>query len=234
VKIPPVESRSPFLEHADQMINQPERSPFMLTWVADREQFDELKQSYNAIYIAPIITTYLEQDPKKPLKQESIDRATASLYKAFINAVKSDWDNHFSVADQPGPNTFTLELALIKLQPTNNAVNIVQNIAGFFVPGGIAVTAASNMAGAAVAHEIAKGHVAIALKVRDGVTGELYAQAYDERADRAALLLNTADFTVWGNARLIFKNWASEFTKVMNSNSSKRVLKAVPLTLFLF
>jgi hypothetical protein len=221
--VPTPDERTPFLEHRREMTTQRGRAPFDLLWIGDRAKLDALKLKYDKVYVAPVDLKYFEPDPKHPVPEESLEQMADYIHAAFVDALKETESNRFHPADEAGPDTFVLEIALIKLESTASAVNVVENVAGLFVPGAVPLVVGTNVAGALAAHEIGKGKIAIAARVKDGVTGEMYAETYDQRSDRAALLLNVEDFTTWGNARMIARNWAREFVELMNTPGTVKV-----------
>jgi hypothetical protein len=221
---PSASELSRFLEHAGEMREQRSRAPFRLVWTIDRAQFDALKLSFDKIQVLPVTTAYLESTDQGRLPTpEEIHEIAAYTREAFIDELKNNQKSKLTLVDSPGPKTFILEIALLRLEPTNNKLNTGQNLAGLFVPGAILLSAAANLAGGAVTHEIAKGFIAIAMKVRNGENSQLLAEAYDQREDRAALLVNAQDFFRYGNAREHIRDWAREFVELMATPSSVKV-----------
>lgn len=230
---PPPHKLTRFLEHPELCKPRRERFPFMVVWTVDEAKFLAAKERNKKIVVLPIDLSYFEiEDDSAPIE----DRAEIAEYMRaqFREALQSDDMREIALVDNEGPGTFVVKLALIKLGRTAVLGNIASDVAGFFIPGSQVVSTALSMTGGAVAREFSSGRIAIAMKFLDGSNNELLGEFFDERGDRSALLMNTGDYSEYGNAKINIDDWSEEFIELLSTPIQTKVEGPSKLALFLW
>ncbi len=230
---PPPQKLTKFLEHPELCKPRRERFPFMVVWTVDEAKFLAAKERNKKIAVLPVDLSYFEiEDDSAPIE----DRAEIAEYMRgqFHEALQSEHMREFAVVDNEGPGTFVVKLALIKLGRTAVLGNIASDVAGFFIPGSQVVSTALSMTGGAVVREFSSGRIAIAMKFLDGENNELLGEFFDERGDRSALLVNTGDYSEYGNAKINIDDWSEEFIELLSTPLQTKVEGPSKLALFLW
>lgn len=215
---PPLKSLPSFLEHREQMAEKRSIAPFLLMWFADEKDFSTQKKLYSSIELLPVETKFIQKSSNDDPSDDDIKEIADYAYKTFSKT----FDKMISTGTT-GSGVLYLQLALVKLVPTNSAVDIAENVAGVFIPGSILVTSAVSAAGSAAAHEVGKGEIAIAVKIKRGEKKQDFLEVYDEREDRNALIINIEDFSRLGNSKTNLEEWAKEFHSLLYDSGSKPV-----------
>ena len=110
-----------------------------------------------------------------------------------------------------GPKTLVVELALVELNPSNFAGNIVKTGGSVFVPGvGF------------LGSQFTRGGIAIEGKIRNGETGELLVEFADRQQDRTTLF-SFRDFTPYAHDRAAIDDWAKQLDRLSRTPSTYRV-----------
>lgn len=218
---------SPFIEHPGQMRAFRERVPFHKAWACPDAKVRERAIPKRQIYIAPVSLKYL-RPVAKPLIREEIEMGSIKrnevgmaikLRNEFAYAFARSPNPRYLLAQQPGVDTVTLELALVELNPTSPKGNVVKTGLKFVV---------GPLAG--LGSYFTKGNVAIEGKVRNSQTGELLFQFADNEQDKMTFY-SLRDFQPYGHATQSFKEWAYQFELFTRTTSEARIEDSFCFTL---
>ena len=188
--------------------------PFQKAW--SKEGVDWKK--YTGIYIAPVNTSYALKTgswkavAKYGTASEDLAKEANIMRETFIKAYRDDSHKRFKVVDAPSQGDLVLELAIVELVPNSPAMK-----AASYAP---VVGTAFSIANAADADS-----VAFEARICDGATGEVLAMAGDRRKAKMSII-NVQDFTWYGHAEAIFKDWAKEFVEISNKNPGQIIKKS--------
>ena len=218
---------SPFIEQAHVMMPARHRVPFHLIWRNfDRDvQWRVVKKT--EIYVAPVTLRHL-RPVKKVLVKKEIQQGTVKrdelrmaqvLRAKFANAFIHAPTPRYKLVMKPTPNSITLEMAIIELNPTSPTGNVVKTAAKFIVGplaglGGI----------------FTKGNIAIEGKVRNSATKELIFQFADNEADKMTFY-SARDFKPYGHATIAMDEWAKQFEEFARTMPNHRVKESRFFTL---
>ncbi|MEZ5304742.1 MAG: DUF3313 family protein [Verrucomicrobiales bacterium] len=223
-KSPPLKARqvdlSPFIEHPAEMKPQRERAPFSLVWVTP--ELPARRAAYRSIYIAPVDTrhlraakTTLSTKVTGKLKRDQPVGEFASLMRSsFADAFKNSPAPRLRLASSPQSGGVTLQLALVELNPTDGAGNVVKTAAPY---GG-------------VLSPFTGGSVAIEGKVRDSATGELLFEFADTEKDKSSLV-SARDFQPYAHAKVAIAEWAAQFEELTRTPPDHKVKDSLFFTL---
>ncbi len=198
---------SAFFEQPAQVIDSRKKLPFHKIWMTPDKELEALVVKKTELYIAPATTQHLRPVKKALMRKEiavgSIDRreeALAHLLKdEFAKAFTKSPHPRYRIVEQPGPNSLTLELALVELNPTSPKGNVVKT-AMEFVVGPLAL----------LGGYFTIGNIAIEGKVRDSETGKLFFQFADNESDKLTFLC-LRDFKPYGHSAHAIHQWAGQF-----------------------
>ncbi len=188
--------------------------PFQKVWAKQGVDW----KKFTGIYIAPVdISHVLESGSWKAVArygqaQEDLQKEAEVMRKTFIEAFQNDPNKRFKVVDSPAKGDIVLEMAIVELVPNSPAMK-----AASFVP---VIGTAFTIVNAADAD-----HVAFEARIVDGGTGEIIAMAGDRRKGKMSIV-TAQDFTWYGHADVIFKDWAKEFVEIANRRPGQIVKKA--------
>ena len=217
-------SDSGFLPFNKNLSEMRQRSPFHASWVPDAKKIEELKKTHKNIVVLPVLTDLYEEKIKKEdasegWKKERINDAR-EIAKYFENKMLLNFatDNIYTVSSEPKENSFVWELAITELEPTSPAISAAATAAGFFVPGGGIIRAAST------------GSIAIEGIVRDSNTGEILATFKDRESDKSSPF-SVKDFQLYAHARVAIDDWSEQFFKLATTDDKVTVEDSLPFSL---
>lgn len=214
-----------------ELMSKDANVPFQRIYRGD--EFDP--KAHHEIFIAPVNTDFisaygfwegmnLANFDKKKLKKEIAELADYTK-QSFTKAFREDPNHCFTVVDAAGPDTLTLELALVQVVPSRAVFSAVR-----FVPvpwlGGAATVVGIAGGVASNSQDVGKGAVAIEGRFRDVRTGEIIAMFADCEHPKSAIL----DFKAlnwWAPAKVIIDDWAQQLVGVV-SNPPGTVIKDSP------
>jgi hypothetical protein len=200
-----------------ELMSKDANVPFQRTYWNDKFN----PRAYNEILIAPVNTDYLmahgswEKMDIANLDKEKLQKEIAELadytQHSFTKAFMDDPNHRFTVVDAPGPNTLTLELALVQVVPSHTVLSAI----GCVLPS--AAAAVGMAAGAASkSQDVGKGVVAIEGHFRDGRTGEIIGMFADCEHPKSAIL-DLKALNWWAPAKIIIDDWSRQLVEVANS-----------------
>ena len=204
---------SGFLEGPEKMR---EGEAISARWSSD--YYRQHKSEYKKIYVAPVSTAYLEKtgdwkhiqvSSEVEIKQDAREMADY-MEEQFKKAIREGKAEKFSLADRPGPNTITMELAIVELVPTDVARNAAGQVVGFFVPGGGLVSAGAG------------GSIAMEGRTKDSQSGQMLSMVKDRRVDKIAPI-DVAGLTPYRNAKKNIDDWVDGFVDSFNTPVDEKV-----------
>ncbi len=209
---------SAFFEQPDQALDTRKMLPFQKTWITKDEALEPATKKTN-LFVAPVSLEHLRPVKKTLVRYEiewgSIERREAEMAdrlrnefaKAFLRAPQP----RYRIVQKPGPDTVTLEMAIVELNPTSPKGKAVKT-AMKFVVGPVA----------SLGGYFTKGNMAIEGKVRDSGSGRLLFQFADNEADKMTFY-SLRDFKPYGHAVNAIKMWAGQF-ELMTRTAPEKVL----------
>ena len=178
--------------------------PFQKAWVKEGVEW----KSYRGIYVAPVNMSYvLSSGSWKAVArygkaEEDLQKEAKFMQDTFIKAFQDDPNKRFNVVEKPSAGDLILEMAIVELTPNSPAMKAAE-----FIPIAGWGIKAVNMA--------TPDYVSFEARILDGATGEIIATTADRRKAKVAIV-NVQDYTWFGHADAIIKDWAKEFVEVAN------------------
>ena len=196
------------------------------TWVDAAYRGKPIKNSFSAVYIAPINTRYMEKQTwwqqqsgaNKAQLASDTQKIARQMRSQFNQTIANYPGGKIQLASQPGPGVLVIEMALVELIPSKAYWNAGATAAGFVIPG----AGFLSVAGA--------GSIAIEGRARDGSTHKIIATFKDRRNDKAAPI-NIGSYTWYHGAETNIADWAAEFAELLNTPPNHVVKRASAVTL---
>ena len=188
--------------------------PFQKTWVEKGVDW----KAFKGIYVAPVNISYvLKSGSWKAVArygkaEEDLQKEAKYMQDTFIKAFQEDSNKRFSVVGAPSAGDLILEMAIVELTPNSPAMKAAE-----FVPVIGWGIKAVNMAD--------PNYVSFEARILNGASGEILATVADRRQAKFAIV-NVQDYTWFGHADAIIKDWAREFVAVANKRPGQIVKKA--------
>ncbi len=205
----------------ESLMTKPATLPFHKAWHKPSADFTR----YTLIYFAPVDTSHLLKLSfwkSSGRSEEKIGQDAEKLAEytrgVFQKAFQDDPNKRFRLADAPGPNTLTAEIALVEIVPSKVTLNA------------IGYTPFVGSAAKLLRNTTAKSSVAFEGRVRDGATGEILAMYADRETEKMSPI-NLNDLTWFGHAYAIINEWAGQFVKVANKKKGETVKDSPGFTL---
>jgi hypothetical protein len=164
-----------------------------LVWVNPNAQW----KNYNRILLEPV-QFWASEDSKVPAE----DQQTLTTY--FYNSLKTNLQKSFMPVNQPGPGVIKLQVALMDATTATPGLRSVSVV----VPQARILNLAQSMATDSYAFA---GSAEAEMKATDSVTGELLAEAVDQRA--GGMGLKSAASFKWGDAQNAMDYWSEKITQ---------------------
>src|SRR6204780_1812205 len=161
-----------------------------LAWINPNAQWS----SYTKIQLMPV-----EFWAAADSKVSAADQATLTEY--FYNQLQTNLSKSFTLVDQPGPGVMTLRVALMDATTAVPGLRPISVI----VPQARVLNLAQSMATDSYAFV---GSAEAEMKLTDSVTGQLLAEAVDQRA--GGMGLKSAASFQWGDAQNAMAYWAQK------------------------
>jgi Protein of unknown function (DUF3313) len=161
-----------------------------LAWINPNAQW----ASYTKIQLMPV-----EFWAAADSKVSAADQATLTEY--FYNQLQTNLSKSFTLVDQPGPGVLTLRVALMDATTAVPGLRTISVI----VPQARVLNLAQSMATDSYAFV---GSAEAEMKVTDSVTGQLLAEAVDQRA--GGMGIKSAASFQWGDAQNAMDYWAQK------------------------
>jgi Protein of unknown function (DUF3313) len=161
-----------------------------LAWINPNAQWS----SYTKIQLMPV-----EFWAAADSKVSTADQATLTEY--FYNQLQTNLSKSFTLVDQPGPGVMTLRVALMDATTAVPGLRTISVV----VPQARVLNLAQSMATDSYAFV---GSAEAEMKLTDSVTGQLLAEAVDQRA--GGMGLKSAASFQWGDAQNAMDYWAQK------------------------
>ncbi len=218
---------SPFFEQPEQALDSRKKLAFHKVWKTQDKEVEAIAVKKQRLYIAPVNLEHLRPVKKILVRNEiswgSIDRRenemALKLRNEFAKAYVNSPNPRYIIVKQPGPDTLTLELAIVELNPTSPKGNAVKTALKFVV-GPVA----------GLGGYFTKGNMAIEGRVRDSKSGKLFFQFADNEADKMTFY-SLRDFTPYGHAGYAIRKWAEQFELMTRSEPGRKLKDTYALTL---
>jgi len=197
-----------FLANPKMMTPHPTESPFHYSAHSKSWEVHERARSKTQIYIAPVDTSRLRRIQRALARtsysvrgQERPVSELAELIRLeFAQAFVESSSPTYQVVGVPGPESVTLELALVELDPTSVGGNAAKKLGTYFFSPLVTVASYGTTAGS----------IAIEGKIVCSDTNEIVFQFADREADRLSLF-SVKDFEPYGFIEEIISEWAEQF-----------------------
>ena len=161
-----------------------------LAWINPNAQW----ANYTKIQLMPV-EFWAAADSKVP----AADQATLTEY--FYNQLQTNLSKSFTLVDQPGPGVMTLRVALMDATTAVPGLRTISVI----VPQARVLNLAQSLATDSYAFV---GSAEAEMKVTDSVTGQLLAEAVDQRA--GGMGIKSAASFQWGDAQNAMDYWSQK------------------------
>lgn len=218
---------SPFFEQPWLAQDAREQLGFQKVWTTPDPQVLAEGKAKRKLYIAPVTLHFM-----RPLSrafssgevawggvQRREFEIAARLRAEFVAAFRASPSPWYHLADQPGPDTLTLQLAVIELNPTSPKGNAMVTVLKFVVTPVIGLAA-----------YFTKGNMAIEGKVQDSRSGRTFFQFADNESDKLTFI-NMRDYQPYGHAVNTMQYWAVQFEQMTRSPRGWKVKDAGAITL---
>lgn len=198
---------SGFLDPSHEMEAMGKKSPFLLTWSNTQPEQLEISARRTEIYIAPVDMFYLRPIGTKLAgaqyrllkKERPVQRISDEIRAEFIEAFERSAAPRYRVVDSPTPDSVTLQLALIELDPSSVTGNVVRKGAS------VVLTPA-----AAAGSVFTNGRVAIEGRLIDSTEKWSLFEFGDREKDKFSFW-TLRDFKPYGHTRVAIREWAEQF-----------------------
>jgi Protein of unknown function (DUF3313) len=164
-----------------------------LVWINPNAQW----KNYDKILLEPVQFWAAEDS-----KVSTADQQTLTTY--FYNSLQTKLQKSFTLLNQPGPGVIKLQVALMDATTVTPGLRTVSVV----VPQARILNLAQSMATDSYAFV---GSAEAEMKATDSVSGELLAEAVDQRA--GGLGLKAAASFKWGDAQNAMDYWAEKITQ---------------------
>ncbi len=221
---------SPFFEQPELANDARKQLPFHKIWMTRDHELEAISVKKTQLYVAPVSLHYLRPVQKALVRNEiaigSIDRREAEmahkLRNEFAKAYLRSPSPRYRIVQSPGPDTLTLEMAIVELNPTSPKGNAVKTALKFVV-GPVA----------SLGGYFTKGNMAIEGKVRDSKSGKVFFQFADNEADKMTFY-SVRDFKPYGHAVPAMRKWAEQFELMTRTAPGQSIKDTNCMTLMLY
>jgi uncharacterized protein DUF3313 len=153
--------------------------------------------NYRKVILMPV-EFWAAADSKVPTNEQQV------LTAYFYNALKTNLEQNYTLTDQPGPGTLKLRVALMDATASVPGLRSVSVL----VPQARVLNMAQSLATGSYAFV---GSAEAEMQVTDSETGDVFAEAVDQRA--GGMGLKGAESFQWGDAQNAMDYWAQLISK---------------------
>ncbi len=187
-------------------------SPFQRRSVTKKLRlYESLKNENKNIYIAKINTKFIERMLTNEVsdlnKREELKDELRLIAEYFHNKlqqeIKRQNPKHRLLA-APQAETIAVKIALVELEPTNPAINLLGTATGFFVPGGGLIKIAG------------KGGVAIEGYFENSKEMQLILESFKDRETDKAAPFSVKDFQKYAHIRTAIDDWSVQIAEILS------------------
>lgn len=210
-----------FITHYEQ--SDKSRMSFDSYWdISDNKDWNERvegsKGKSQEVHIKPVTTKYLADYPQEKDKAEDVEELRQYFDKKIKEKlVKLDkMDNTFHLVDKPTRNSYTVEIALLSIAPTNITANSAGAVAGTLARG----------AGSVLTNVSPIGHISMGARFKDP-RGKLVAEVADFEKDESAVisyvLVDIKDFQYYAHHKRHIDIWCDQFAEIFTTTHEHKV-----------
>jgi len=209
-----------FLAPPKTMTPHPTDSPFHYAAHSKSWEVHERARSKSKIYIAPVDTSRLRGIQRTLARTSYSVRGQERPVAELANRIRLDFGQAYlespsptyQVVGEPGPDSVTLELALIELDPTSVGGNAAKKVGTYLLSPLVSVVSFGTTAGS----------IAIEGKIVCSDTGEIVFQFADRESDRMSLF-SVKDFEPYGFIEEIIAEWAKQFELFSRTPAQQKI-----------
>ncbi|MBB5033420.1 DUF3313 family protein [Prosthecobacter vanneervenii] len=221
---------STFLEHAGNLREVRERSPFLGNWWDPDKKMVATLEKVKKIYIAPVQHSHVRPMegiiPKIEYGSWRRDRNLPTLAKytrkKFIQVFKDSKNPRFTVVDEPGKEAVTLELSLLEWVPNTYTGFAVREVVDWVTFDGVA----------AVTLKGTRGVIAIEGRMIEPKSGKSFFEFADKEIGKTVLILPIQEFFPSGQAHFAITEWAKQLEELLRTKADVKVKDSFPVVLW--
>jgi hypothetical protein len=210
---------SRFLDPTHQMREMGTKSPFHRAYSNPVPEQLEISAKRSEIYIAPVETLYLRPIGTKLAgaqyrllkKDRPVSRITDEIRREFIEAFEESSEPRYRIVYTPTPDSVTLQLALVELDPSSVTGNIVRKGAS------VVLTPA-----AALGSVFTNGKIAIEGRLIDSTEKWSLFEFRDREKDKITFW-TLRDFKPYGHSKVAIREWARQFEETTRNPEWKEM-----------
>lgn len=184
-----------------------DKSPFLRTWSGATAAQREISAKRTDIYIAKVRTQYLRPISKEMAarqhrrwsKERPVNSIATGIRNEFTKAFQNSSNPHYRVVNSPTPESVTLEISLLELDPTSVSGNALKKGAS------MAVGPLAGLIGT-----FTGGAIAIEGRLIDTTEKWSLFEFADREKDKMTFW-TLRDFKPYGHSDEAIKEWASQF-----------------------
>ncbi|MFT5106453.1 MAG: hypothetical protein ACI8XO_002745 [Verrucomicrobiales bacterium] len=193
------------------------RSPFLRTWTNPKREERALSAANTEIYIAPVDTKDLRPIGKKMAarqyqrwdRERPVREIAQKMRDEFARTFRDSPRPRYRLVDRPSPQSVTLQLSLVELDPTSTTGNAARKGAS------LAVGPIAGLAGIFTA-----GAIAVEGRLIDSSKGWSIFEFADREKDKMTFW-NLRDFKAYGHGEVAIKEWAGQFEETTRNPNWK-------------
>jgi hypothetical protein len=211
-----------------KMLRDP--SPFQRRWVTKKiSDYKKLKTDNFQIYIAKVNTKIVKQmligEFKEREEREERNEEVKLVAEYFNNKLAQEikrLNPNVTILGAPNGNSLCLKIALVEVEPTNPAINLIGTAAGLFLPGGGLIKIAG------------KGGVAIEGFFENTRNSKLILESFKDRESDKAAPFTVKDFQKYAHIRIAIDDWSTQIAEILAKPISDKVEDSLPFSLSIF
>ncbi len=215
--------KTSFLPNEPKMKEMPPTFPMRMFWIDENTDFS----NYERIIVSPVDSSHTlalrgwsSFNEVSAFDSYKMDLRYLSGYaqSSFGDAFAKNSSLSWKPGKLPGDKTAVLDLAIVQLVPTKSALNAIETVAGFFIPG-VGLLAIFN-----------SGEIAIEGKLKDAETGKVLCVFADREKDRAAVI-NIAGLQHYRHSENAIDEWSRKLPEIIASKNRDEIWTRSPITL---
>ncbi len=215
--------RNGFIEHFAESDHQ--RMAFDSYWdISDNKDWNQRvtgeKGKSQPICVFPVTLDYFADMPQNPEDRARIQELCNYFNKKLTDRlIRLDAENNtFHLVDKPGPDTYTVRIALLSAKPTNISKNFLSSAVGAFVKGGSLLLSDTQD----------KGYVSMGAKFY-APNGRLVAEVADFDYGQESLIgkvtVDMKNFHHFAYQRQTIDDWVEQFVKIFTTVHENKIRK---------
>ncbi len=201
------------------------RMPFESYWdISDNKDWNKRVEGTHgksqSIYFKPVTLSYFADMPEKADERKAVQGLRDYFQQKLTGEMqKLDAEhNTFHLTTAPGPQTYTVEVALLAAHPTKVANNIAATAAGALVKGG----------GFLFSDKDSTGSVSMGARFyapNGKLVAEIADYEYGQKSVTGMILVDAKDFEKYGYQRQTIDQWIDEFKQIFTTIHEHKIRK---------